>query len=164
MNIVLIGMPASGKSTVARELAKSLRRKAIDTDGEIIKEYGDINWIFAELGEESFRNIETEIIKACAALDKVVISTGGGCILRRENVNLLKRNGKIVYLSAGVQTLLKRVKGNSSRPLLAGDAEKKLLALYEKRAPLYESAADYTVETDGLTPKQICKKIRELKI
>lgn len=164
MNIVLVGMPGSGKSTVSAELSKVLKRKVIDTDGEIVKNYGEISWIFAELGEKRFRAIETEVIAECSKLNGVIISTGGGSILCEENVQLLKRNGKIVYLYAEVATLLKRAAATPNRPLLKDNPEEKMEKLFKERAALYERAADYKIITDGLTVKQICKRIKELKI
>lgn len=161
MNVVLIGMPACGKSAVAEALGKRLNMRVVDTDGEIRKNHGDITEIFVRLGEEKFRQIETETVKAASCLDNVIISTGGGCPVRGENVSLLKRNGKTVYLRAALPTLLSRLGDDNSRPLLAGGAEEKLTKLLNERTPVYKSAADFITDTDGLTVEEICKNIEE---
>ena len=161
MNIVLSGMPASGKTTVSKALEK-LGKKVYDTDGEIVKEHGEITRIFADHGEEYFRNLESKTVEKLSALDGVVIATGGGCLLRQNNVALLKRSGKIVYLRARIETLLKRVEGDTTRPLLQGGAEEKIKKLYKERTPVYERAADIIIDTDGLSPEEIAQRITEL--
>ena len=160
MNIILAGMPGCGKTTVA-EVFEKRGATVLDTDALIVARYGQINSIFAEHGEEYFRNAETQAVKDVCGLDGVVIATGGGCPLRSENVRLLKTNGKIVYLKTGVETLLKRVEGNTDRPLLAGQTRARLEKLLSERRSVYESAADITVETDGLTPQAVADKITE---
>lgn len=161
MNIILAGMPASGKTTVSRALAKILGAKLVDTDAEIVKKHGAISAIFARHGEETFRNFETEVVKKVCKSSGAIISTGGGCLLREENVKLFKQSGKIVYLRTKIQTLLKRVDGDTSRPLLSGNAEEKMKKLFKDRAPVYENAADITVDTDGRTPEEIAIIISE---
>ena len=79
--------------------------------------------------------------------------------MREENVKIFKESGKIVYLKASIQTLLSRLEGDTSRPLLAGDREKRLKELFNKRTPIYESVADVVVDTDGLAPKEVLDKI-----
>lgn len=168
MNIILAGMPACGKSTVARALAKLTGAEVYDTDEKIVEKYGAINEIFANYGEAAFRNLETEEVKKACAMDNLIISTGGGCILRGENVLLLKNGcnggsgGKIVYLRTSLNTLLSRVNGDGSRPLLKGGAEEKMKKLFAERAPVYEQAADVITDTDGLGPEEIASKIAEL--
>lgn len=161
MNIILAGMPASGKTTVSRALSKLLGAKMIDTDAEIVKKHGAINRIFEKHGEEAFRNYETEVVKKVCRLSGAIISTGGGCLLREENIGLFKSSGKIVYLRTKINELLKRVEGDNSRPLLSGGAEEKMKKLFLDRAPVYEGAADITVDTDGRTPEEIAKIISE---
>lgn len=159
MNIVLAGMPGSGKTTVGRYLSELLGYSLSDTDGEIVKKYGAIPEIFEKYGEECFRNLESQTVREVCKRDGVIISTGGGCLLRAENVAAFKACGKIVYLKASVNTLLKRVGGGAGRPLLAGNAEEKLKELYVKRAHIYEGCADITVETDGISPEAVAKII-----
>ena len=161
MNIVLAGMPGSGKTTVAKAFKKS-GYIVYDTDEEIVKQHGNISEIFAKHGEEYFRNLETEAVRKLSALSDAVISTGGGCLLKSENVALLKKNGKIVYLRTEPETLIRRVEGNSDRPLLQGGARERINTLYAARKSIYESAADITVDTDELTPEKVAEKIMEL--
>ena len=162
MNIILAGMPGCGKTTIARTLGGLLDLNVIDTDAEIVKKYGAINDIFENYGEQAFRNLETEVVKAVCLQSGVIVSTGGGCLLRQENVKLFKESGKIIYLRTQLQTLLNRVEGDTSRPLLKGGAKEKMSRLLKERTPVYESAADFIVDTDNLTPEQISENIANL--
>lgn len=161
MNIVLSGMMGSGKTTVASVLA-SFGFSVIDIDGVIVERYGEINGIFRDYGEARFREIEAEVTKQVAhKYDNAVISLGGGCVLRAENVENLKANGRIFYLRATADTVINRLKGDTSRPLLQGDLEQKVNAILSARSEIYERTADVIIDTDGLTPQQIAIKIKE---
>lgn len=154
-------MMGSGKTTVAAALA-SLGYQVVDIDGVIVERYGSINAIFANFGEEHFREIETEITKEVASsYETAVISLGGGCVLREENVRALKRNGKIFYLRARAETIINRLRGDSTRPLLQGDLEQRVHSILTARSHIYEQTADAIIDTDGLTPQEIAKKIKE---
>lgn len=161
MNIVLAGMPGSGKTTVAEEL-KRRGKTVFDTDEQIVKSHGAISEIFARYGEEHFRDLETQTVRELCALDGVVIATGGGCLLRGENVKLLKENGKIFYLRTDVETLVKRVGGDTGRPLLQGDTRARIEKLHNDRSRIYAQAADFIIDTDELTPEEIANKITEI--
>ncbi|MDE7087665.1 MAG: shikimate kinase [Clostridia bacterium] len=153
-------MMGCGKTTVAKELEKQ-GFTAVDTDALIVERYGSIDKIFAEHGEEYFRNIETQITAEVAKnYTNAVISVGGGCVLRAENVKNLKATGKIFYLKTSAETIIKRLKGDSTRPLLKGGLEQKVNSILAARAAIYESVADEAVETDGLSPKQIAEIIK----
>ena len=161
-NIVLCGMMGSGKTTVAAALGRLYNLEIIDTDEEIVKEYGDITSIFSTCGEEKFRDIESEVTAKISERSKgAVISLGGGCVLRRANVQKLKGSGRIFYLRTSPETIIKRLKGDSSRPLLKGDLEERVRTISSARAKIYEAAADYIVDTDEKSPEEIAAIIME---
>lgn len=162
MNIILCGMMGSGKTTVADALSKIYCLERVDTDEIIVSRYGAIDKIFATFGEEHFRDIETEVIKEVAnTLGSAVISLGGGAVLRAENVDYLKRTGKIFYLRATADTIIKRLKGDNTRPLLRGNLEERVHSVLSVRSGIYEGIADIIVDTDGLTPEELAKIIKE---
>ena len=158
MNIILAGMPGCGKTTVA-EVFKRRGKMVIDTDEQIVKKHGAITEIFEKYGEGYFRDLETQTVKEVSTLKDVIISTGGGCLLREQNVELFSASGKIIYLRTNVETLVKRVEGDTSRPLLQGGARERLYKLYGERSHIYEGAADLIIDTDDLTPEQVADKI-----
>ena len=154
-------MMGCGKSTVGVCLAEISGRAFRDTDSEIVAHHGRIADIFERFGEEYFRDLETRTVKELAKLDNLVIATGGGLVLRDENVKMLKESGKIVYLRAQAETLLQRLQADKERPLLqnSDDLKNRVETLLKNRAPIYESAADIYVEVDGETPEEIAKEI-----
>ena len=121
-NIIIVGAMGSGKSTIGKLLAKKLDKKYIDTDYEIeVNNNCDISTFFERYGETLFREKESEILGALADINNHVISTGGGIILKEENINLLKEIGLIVFLDIGLKAQIKRVKYRKHRPLLKND-------------------------------------------
>ncbi len=164
MNLILCGMMGVGKTTVGIKIAEKTGRRWYDTDGIIVDRHGKISDIFEYYGEEHFRKIETEVVKELATKDGLVISTGGGLVLKRENDTLLKENGKIVFLRATAETLLNRLGGDRTRPLLSGSTVtlgERLRRLLEERTPVYESVADVIVDVDGKTPEAIAEEVIE---
>ena len=143
INIVLVGMPGSGKTSIGKAVARRVRRRYVDSDAEIVASEGRaITEIFAEKGEEYFRKKEKQTLFLLGSQNGMVISTGGGAVLDRENYYSLKANGRIYYLEREITDLATR-----GRPLSTGtEALKKLL---EQREPLYKAFADVTVENDG---------------
>lgn len=162
MNIVLCGMMGCGKTTVAGELSRLTGMARADTDEEIVKRYGRIADIFAQHGEEYFRGLERQTVREISARSNTVIATGGGCVLDGENVANLKRGGRIIFLRTSPETLLKRLEGDTERPLLAGGAKERIAELLPARTPKYMAAADFTVDTDGLSPRAVAERILEL--
>ncbi|MBE7079553.1 MAG: shikimate kinase [Clostridiales bacterium] len=162
MNLILCGMMGAGKTTIGIKVAEKTGRRWYDTDGLIVDKYGEIADIFEYYGEAHFRKLETEIVKELAKQDGLVISTGGGLVLLKENNVLLQENGKIVFLRAKFETLAQRLKVDGSRPLLQSSTESirdRLARLLNERAPVYEHAADYIVDVDEKTPEQIADEI-----
>lgn len=159
MNIVLCGMMGCGKTTVAAEFS-ARGYTVVDTDQIIVERHGNIDGIFAKHGEVHFRDIEAAVTAEVAKeYNSAVISLGGGCVLRAENVKNLKATGKIFYLKAEAETLIKRLEGDTSRPLLKGGLEEKVKSILSARAHVYESVADFVIDTDKLTPAEVAKII-----
>ncbi|MCL1802135.1 MAG: shikimate kinase [Eubacteriaceae bacterium] len=147
-NIVFIGMPGSGKSTVSQLLAQALGRPWFDCDTEIERLSGkSVSAIFSEHGEEHFRNLETECLKSLINGDGTVIAAGGGAVLR--NAKLLGENSTVVYLQRSIPDILGSLAEDESRPLLASQKEESLKALYEERKSLYEASCDIAVLNDS---------------
>ena len=123
MNLILCGMMGAGKTTIGIKIAELTGRRWYDTDGVIVDRHGKISDIFEYYGEAHFRKLETEIVKELADKDNLVISTGGGLVLKNENTAILKKNGVIVFLRATIETLAKRLNVDGTRPLLQTSAE-----------------------------------------
>ena len=141
-NLVLCGMPGSGKSTIGKLLAQKTGRQFIDADAEIEKEAGmPIPTIFQKEGEEGFRARETLCLQKWGMESGLVLATGGGCVTRGENIPLLRQNGTVIFIERAIEALPR-----NGRPL-SQNAD--LAAMYEKRKPLYEKVADITVENNG---------------
>ena len=154
-NIVLIGMPSSGKSTVGRILAEKVGEEFIDTDELITKKINmPIKDFFALYGEEKFREVETEVIREIAGRGGLVISTGGGAVLRKENLINLRYNGNILFIDRPLNLLIP----TDSRPLSSDRMA--LENLYMTRYPIYSEACDSRIEALG-TPLEIADNILE---
>jgi shikimate kinase len=161
-NIVLTGFMGTGKTAVGRELARLLNMKLVDVDTEIENSrQTTINEIFKQFGELRFREIEIEMIRKLSQRKDVIISTGGGAVLRQENVDVLRDQGIIICLMAMPETILKRTLHSSHRPLLqVEDPFGKIKELLDFRRPFYEKA-DIMIDTDDKTPRQIAEEIIE---
>ena len=143
-NIVLTGMPGSGKSAVSSILGERTGRDVIDTDRLIVEKAGmEITEIFRRYGEKHFRDLESEVIREAAVRAGVIISTGGGAILRAENTDALRRNGRLVWLDRKPDDLVP----TDDRPL--ADSREKMTALYAAREPIYRATADERIEVTG---------------
>ena len=154
-NAVLIGMPSSGKSTVGRLVAESLERKFIDTD-DIIREIAGVSIpeIFKKYGEKYFRDLESEAIRIASKETSAVIATGGGAVLKQENVLELKKNGRLFFLDRSPEKLI----ATSDRPL-SSDREA-LISLYNARYDVYCNSADVRLDGD-VTAEAVAKTVTE---
>ena len=154
-NIVLVGMPASGKTTVGKLLAEKTGKLFVDTDEEIVKKIGmDIPSFFAKYGEGEFRKIECEVIKEISRKNSLIIATGGGAILNCDNVRRLKQNGNLCFIDRSLDKLTP----TSDRPL-SSDREA-LEKRYNERYEIYKSSSDFRVNGD-LTPSRVADLIME---
>jgi shikimate kinase len=161
-NIVLTGFMGTGKTEVGRMLAKKLGYSFLDADAEIEKTTGmTIAAIFSGRGEPAFRDIESAVILSLSGYDSAVISTGGGAVLRKENMDNLHRKGVIVCLEASAATIFSRTEDNDDRPLLmAEDRLARIKEMLAARRPYYEKA-DIMVDTEGKVPMEIADEIME---
>ncbi|MBQ8202794.1 MAG: shikimate dehydrogenase [Clostridia bacterium] len=154
-NIVLIGMPSSGKTTVGKLLAQRLGREFIDTDSEIVNVVGrSIPEIFSFMGEKTFRDIESNAIGVIAGRQGTVIATGGGAILRKENVENLRKNGRLYFIDRPLDKLIT----TSDRPLSSNRVD--LQRRYNERYSIYKSSCDFSVSGDR-TPDEFANMIEE---
>ena len=161
MNISLIGMMGSGKSTIGKLLAENLSFSFIDTDEEIVRlEKTSINEIFEKKGEDYFRQIEKNVLEAIIQNDNMVISTGGGIIKLDDNIHNLKEKSKVFYLKVRPEILYNRVKNNSERPLLnVDDMKNRIINLLNERNKKYEQA--HVIINAEQEPEIVVKEIIE---
>jgi len=163
-NIILVGFMGSGKTTIGKALEEKTDMTFVDTD-ELIEAYEGckISEIFADKGEAHFRRLENETLKnLLESADDKIISTGGGIITNQDNIPLLKQLGKVYYLKIKPETVVKRLEGDKTRPLLMGENKfVKVEQLMSGRKELYEIAADKTIDTDYLSVNEIVDIILE---
>lgn len=160
-NIVLIGFMGVGKSTVSDYLGRTFAMETVEMDDVIAQREGmSIPDMFATHGEEYFRELETGLLVELQSHRNTVISCGGGAALRERNVAEMKKNGRVVLLTAEAETVYERVKDGDDRPILRGrKSVEGILELMEQRRERYEAAADLVIETDHKTVPQICEEL-----
>ena len=163
-NIFLIGPMGAGKSTIGRQLAQMLGMEFMDSDSVIEERAGaDIDWIFDVEGEAGFRKREERIINELTQGQGVVLSTGGGSILSKDNRNVLSARGIVIYLETTIDKQFERTQRDRKRPLLQNDDPRKTLEELAKiRNPLYEEIADITLQTDDQAAKLFATNIIEM--
>lgn len=163
-NIILIGFMGSGKTSCGKAFAKLAGIEFYDTDEMIEKEQNmTITNIFSKYGEKYFRELETELVKSLAGRDIGVLSVGGGLPITDGNPDLLKKIGIVIYLKAGKETLIKRLRHDNTRPLLhGGNLEQKITDLMNEREDKYIASADEVIETDDMSVSEIANKILQV--
>ncbi|MEO8345160.1 MAG: shikimate kinase [Betaproteobacteria bacterium] len=149
-NLFLVGLPGAGKSTLGRQLARRLNKRFVDADAELEQRLGvSIPTIFEIEGEAGFRDREEVTMAELTQLSEIVLSTGGGAVLRPANRLRLRENGTVLYLHADPAVLWERVRHNRNRPLLqTAEPQNRLVTLYMERDALYREVADHVVESD----------------
>ncbi len=160
-NIYLIGLMGAGKTTIGRQLAKSLNKPFYDSDKAIEDQTGvSIPTIFEYEGEEGFRLREQTVIEQLTELNGIVMATGGGAIIKEQNRMALQQNGFVVYLQCSIDKILQRTRRDDKRPLLnTENPRERLESLLKDRESLYQACADYRIDTGIMPSKAVVKKI-----
>lgn len=160
MNLWLVGMMGSGKTTVGRLVAVETGVSFHDVDLIVTQRAGNtIAELWRRDGEDAFRSAEAAIVAELAAVGDAVVSTGGGAVLREANRLAMRRSGTVVWLQASPAVLASRVAGARDRPLLNGGGEARLAELLEARTGAYRQAAHHTVSTEGRTPAEVAEEV-----
>jgi shikimate kinase len=159
-NLILCGFMATGKSSVGRRLAAVVGYDFLDMDAAIEAEEGlSIPLIFAARGEAAFRALESRMVERVAERSRCVVATGGGTIVNPRNLEMLKRCGILINLTADIETILVRVGSGDDRPMLKeGDRRERIRSLLQQRAGAY-AQADITVDTSSLTIEEVAQQI-----
>lgn len=165
-NLVLIGFMGSGKSTVGKLLAKALEMKFVDTDLEIEREYGKtVQEIFSEKGETYFRELEHKMAKKLSLINNAIISTGGGIILNKQNIDYLKNDAAVFFLDVNKKTLYNRLISSKGRPLLEGEELwDKITRVLGERIDRYRAYADFVVKVGNEVPYETMEEIKKIYI
>jgi shikimate kinase len=160
MNIYLVGFMGTGKTAVGRELAKVKKWQFVDLDELIeLRQQRAIADIFAKEGEAYFRTLEKKMLKEVAKEKKFVVACGGGIVINKDNIDLMKKTGKVICLKASPAVILKRTQGHAHRPLLnVPDPKARITHLLKLRAPYY-AKADKILDTSRLSIKEVVRKI-----
>ena len=160
-SIILIGMMGAGKSVVGSCLQRRTKLTLLDTDEIVASKFGmSIHEIFSKYGEHAFRETETQALRGLAPATQAIIVTGGGIVLREENVDRLKRLGILIWIDANEKTLFERASRAANRPLLEGDNPREAFAqMLQARLPLYAKIAHLRVDTAVLTDEEVAVAI-----
>ena len=163
--IYLTGYRATGKTSTGKALAEKLGILFIDADEELVRIEGrTVAEMVADKGWDYFRDRESEVLKQISSSESCVVATGGGVILRPENIDVMQKTGRVIWLKAGIETIAARMTGDvmtaNQRPSLSGKGViDEIRDVLEQRLPLYEKAAQLVIDTDGKNPEQVCDEI-----
>lgn len=163
-NIILIGFMGSGKTTVGKLLAKHLDMAFIDMDEAIESAQGKtVREIFDEQGESAFRTMETKYLEQSLEAKNMILATGGGVVMRPENVRLLDEIGTIIFLHASLEQLIAQLRNDTKRPLIQGENyEVKVKTLLEQREATYLSVADVIIQTTGKVITEVVDEVLDI--
>ena len=172
MNLILFGFKGCGKTHFGKLLAQKMHRHFIDTDDLIVQfhakksgQHTGVREIYKQLGPESFRTLEKEVLQSLNPLKKAIIALGGGAVLDHENVERLQKIGCLVYLSTSAQTLQSRIFKHETPAFLdSGDPEASFLEMYRERKPIYESIEAVKIDCDALDEAGILSEIQSLLV
>ncbi len=167
MNIILIGFKSCGKTVAGRRLAKVTGKKFFDTDAMIQEKYKNLHGslspiieIYKNLGESKFRDLEEEVLSDLSLVNHAVIASGGGAILKKHNLLLLKRIGYLVYLDISFSTVIKRIYKNTSNHFLGTKKSTESIGdVFKSRLNIYKSAANFSIKVDNLTEEMVVSRI-----
>lgn len=160
MNIALIGCRGVGKTTVCRLLAKSLGKKFISTDEEIAKRTNlSADKFVNKYGKQKFHDLESDVIESISNFDECVFDTSNSIVLRNENIINLKKSSLVVLLTADLRTLIRRIKNSNASHLTKASYIEELKDFLQEYEYRHKKAADYTIDTSGLSPEEVCNLI-----
>lgn len=163
-NIILVGPMGSGKTTIGRRLSERLSLDFFDSDHEIVNTTGvSIDHIFDVEGEKGFRNRESDVLKKLCSMPNIVLATGGGAVILKENRELMKKASSIIYLSSSVDQILRRTAKSKTRPLLekSNNRRKTITDIVEARDPLYREVSSLIIDTNGKKLNEVIDEIIE---
>ena len=163
-NIILVGPMGSGKTTIGRRLSERLSLDFFDSDHEIVNTTGvSIDHIFDVEGEKGFRNRESDVLKKLCSMPNIVLATGGGAVILKENRELMKKASSIIYLSSSVDQILRRTAKSKTRPLLekSNNRRKTITDIIEARDPLYREVSSHIIDTNEKKLNEVIDEIIE---
>ncbi|MCF8051473.1 MAG: shikimate kinase [Desulfobacterales bacterium] len=166
MNIYLIGYRCTGKTTVGRWVAEQRGWAFVDSDEQIVRTHGmTIQHVVAAQGWEGFRDKEKRVMERICAMDRCVVGTGGGVVIDPDNVSRMQKTGVVFWLKASPETIRQRMKkdhGGPLRPSLTSTGtDREVEEVFAQREPLYRRAAEFEIETDGLSPEAVGQQVNE---
>lgn len=163
MNLVLIGYRGTGKTVVSQELAKRLGRIRIGMDETLVQRFGEsIPEFVQKNGWDAFRDAESDLARELGGREDLVIDCGGGVVVRDQNLETLKANGRVAWLKASVETIAGRISGDTQRPSLTGQKTfiEEIEEVLTQRLPLYQKGSDFAVDTDSLSVEEVAERIQ----